>query len=554
MESDGFKRVGRDLARLWRESYGTRGLALCTAAAGCLNVAVALMFIWATKRIVDFAVGPAHTIPSGYVALLVACLLLQLLIPALRRRLETAAFIRYSNTMRSRLLGHLLGARWSGRGGMHHGDAISRMRDDVDTLASLSCSTIPGLVAVAMQLAGAFVFLAMLEARLAIAVVFIMPVALVVSKIYVKKTRRVAGEIRRQESAVQTFLQESLSHRTLLSTLMAGARRVGDFDTMQASLAGRIMERTGISIYSNAVISAGFMAGYAVTFLWSAYGLAAGLVSFGMMTAFLQLVAQVQRPVLDLSRRIPAFINASVALDRIDGILAIPLEDYTAPHAAAGTPAGLCFDSVSYRYPDGDHTVICGLSHDFRPGSVTAVTGPTGSGKSTLLRLMLGLVEPVSGAARFYTATGESGPISAALRRNIVYVPQGNTLVCGTVRDNLRLANPDATDQEMALALKAAVADFVLELPDGLDTQCFEGGGGFSEGQAQRIAIARGLLRKGSVILLDEPTSALDPETELQFLSRFLGYVASESTIIIVTHRPAVLSYCTDVLEIQPSL
>lgn len=543
-------KLSATLRRLWQESRGTRAITLAAAIAGCLNVGVALLFIWITKRIVDSATGPHHTVPALLVALLAGCLLLQLLIPAVRRRLETVAFTRYSNAMRRRLLLHLLQARWSGRGGLHHGDAISRMTDDVATVASLSCSTVPGMLAVMLQLAGAFVFLACLEVRLALAVVFIMPVALAASKIYVRRTRSITRSIRRGESAVQTFLQESLAHRTLLSTLMGTGRRADAFSAMQSDLTRNILRRNNISIYSSAAVTAGFMAGYAVTFLWSAFGLAAGTVTFGMMTAFLQLVAQVQRPVTDLSRRVPAFISASVALERIDGILSLEPEDYTPLPIRPDMAAGLRFAGVTYRYPDGDSDVIRNLDHDFRPGTVTAIVGPTGSGKSTLLRLMLGLVAPESGSVEFYTPGGTSGPVRAALRHNMVYVPQGNSLVCGTVRENLLLADPDATDDMMREALHSAAADFVLDLPDGLDTQCFEGGGGFSEGQAQRIAIARGLLRHGSLILLDEPTSSLDPDTERELLDRLRAALRPDSTVIIVTHRRAAVAYCTDILRL----
>lgn len=542
---EGNNNTGTLLRRLWQESRGTRGLMLTTALTGCLTVGAALLFVWFTKAIVDSAVGPSHTVPPALVAMLAGCLGLELLLPAARRRIETVAYLRYANALRRRLLLHLLQSRWSGRGGMHHGDAISRMTDDVATLASLSCSTVPGILAVLMQLAGAFIFLACLDLRLALAVVFIMPIALAASKIYVRKTRSITRSIRREESEIQTFMQESLAHRTLLSTLMGTERRADSFGRLQAALTRDALRRNNISIYSNAAVTAGFMAGYAVTFLWSAYGLAAGAVTFGMMTAFLQLVAQVQRPVTDLSRRIPAFITASVALERIDGILALPLEDFTPTDAAAGTPMGLRFSGVTYRYPDGDTDIISNFDHDFSPGSVTAVIGPTGSGKSTLLRLMLGLVEPESGRAEYYTPDGVSGPIRAALRHNMVYVPQGNSLVCGTVRENLLLADPDATDGMMREALHDAAADFVLDLPDGLETQCFEGGAGFSEGQAQRIAIARGLLKRGSIILLDEPTSALDPDTERELLARVRKRLSPDATLIIVTHRRAVLPYCT---------
>lgn len=540
----------KTLARIWAESRGTRLLCSAVALMACLSVVLSLIFVWLTKLIVDAAVGPGHSIPLMLPALLVGCLLLQLLVPAVRRRVETVALTRYANALRRRLLSHLLRQQWRGRDAMTSGDAVNRIEGDVATLASLTCSVIPGLLAVGLQLLGAFIFLAMLEARLAWAVVFIMPVALLASKIYVGRTRRLTRSVRRQESLIFTYLQESLRHRTLISTLMGADRRADRFDSLQQTLTGQLLRRTDISIYSNAVVTAGFMAGYTVVFLWSANGLAVGTVTFGMMTAFLQLVAQVQRPVVDLSHRIPAFINASVAMERVDAILDAGLEDCTPLPGVPSGPLGIRLTDVSYSYPDGDTDVLSVITHDFTPGSITALTGPTGIGKSTLLRIILGLVSPSSGTATVY-ADGFAAPIGPGLRSHIVYVPQGNTLMHGTVRDNLLLAAPDATEAEMLEALHTAAADFVAELPDGLDTPCFEGGGGFSEGQAQRIAIARGLLKGGSIILLDEPSSALDAATEATLFERLADRLRGRATAIIVTHRDSALVLCTAELRLR---
>ncbi|MDE5913077.1 MAG: ABC transporter ATP-binding protein/permease [Muribaculaceae bacterium] len=542
------------LRRIWEESAGIRLLTSASALVGCGSVAAALLFVWITKSIVDEATAPTHSVSWLPVASLIACLLMQLLLTAARRRIETVAYTKYVSSMRRRLLHHLLCTRWNGRSAMPTGDAISRMQDDVATLASLTCSTVPGMVSVCLQLSGAFIFLAILDLRLAAAIVMIMPLALLASKIYIKKTRQLTTEIREHESGMHSYLQESLRHRTLLSTLMGADTRTDRYDSLQSKLTDKLLRRTNISIFSNTAVSAGFMAGYTVTFLWCAYGLAAGIVSFGMMTAFLQLVSQVQRPVVDLSRRIPTFISSSVAMERVDGILSQPIENYSAQPPVPGHAAGLRLTHVSYRYPDGDRDVICDLTHDFRPGSVTCITGATGVGKSTLLRILLGLIEPSAGYAEIYSASGTSSPITPGVRRSIVYVPQGNTLMHGTVRENLLLARPDATEQEMRKALETAAAGFVLDLPDGLDTPCFEGGSGFSEGQAQRIAIARGLLKPGCILLLDEPTSSLDNATELELLARLREHLPASCTAIIVTHRKAALDYCTDVLEMTRTL
>lgn len=551
MKADGLKAY---IPSLWRQSRGVRALTAWTALLGCLAVAMSLLFVWLTKVIVDMAVGPAHHITTASIAALAGCLGLQLLIPALRRRVETIAMTRYANNMRQRLLDCLLQAKWSGRRSMHTGDAMNRMQKDVDTLAVLTCSTIPGIAAVMLQLAGAFAFLMVLDARLAIVLVLIMPFALLASKIYVKQTRRLTADIRKEESDMQTFLQESLHHRTLLSTLMSREMLLGKFERRQTALTQKLIKRTDISIYSNMAVTAGFMAGYALTFLWSAYGLTTGLVSFGMMTAFLQLVGQIQRPAVDLSHRLPAFINASVSLERVMEVASLPAEDFSAPDLPRDRPTGIRLDDVSYSYPDGDNRkVVEHLSHDFRPGSVTAVIGPTGAGKTTLIRLLLGLIEPTDGTLRVYYERGTEHKIVPGMRRNITYVPQGNTLMYGTVRDNLLLGNPKATQEMMRSALHSAAADFVMELPEGVDTECFEGGIGFSEGQAQRIAIARGLLKGGNIILLDEPTSALDAATQKELMTRVIGGLPHSHTVIIVTHSHEVTKYCTDILELKPN-
>ena len=267
------------------------------------------------------------------------------------------------------------------------------------------------------------------------------------------------------------------------------------------------------------MVSAAFSLGYIAAFLWGVYGISKGAITFGVMTAFLQLVGQVQRPLVNLARQIPSFIYSTTSIDRL-----MEMED--APKEVAGHPVKL----------------LQGLTFDFPPLSRTAIVGETGSGKSTLIRLMLALLKPVDGRVVLYDGTQEV-PASAATRCNLVYVPQGNTLFSGSVRENLRMGNPEATEEEMKAALETAVADFVFSLPDGMDTRCGEGGAGLSEGQAQRIAIARGLLRPGSILLLDEFSSSLDPETEQRLMDN-LTKKAAGKTMIFITHRERIAQLC----------
>jgi ABC-type bacteriocin/lantibiotic exporter with double-glycine peptidase domain len=203
---------------------------------------------------------------------------------------------------------------------------------------------------------------------------------------------------------------------------------------------------------------------------------------------------------------------------------------------------------VCFSFPDSVKPVLDGFSYDFLPGTRTAIVGPTGVGKSTMIRLLLSLLKPQSGSLELYSGQATL-PVSPATRCNLVYVPQGNSLFSGTVRENLLMGNPDATEEQMRVALHTAAADFVFDLPAGLEAQCFEAGGGLSEGQAQRIAIARALLRPGSILLLDEFSSALDAETEIVLMERLCSELP-EHTMIFITHREKIIDYCTDVLRI----
>ena len=210
--------------------------------------------------------------------------------------------------------------------------------------------------------------------------------------------------------------------------------------------------------------------------------------------------------------------------------------------------AGVKFENVTFAYEEGDN-VLQNFSYTFEPNSCTAIVGETGSGKTTLIRLLVALIHPQSGSITLYNE-GESHLSSPLTRGNFVYIPQGNSLISGTIRDNLLMGNPEATDEQMQQALYTACAEYVNTLPQGIDTNLSEQGGGLSEGQAQRIAIARSLLRPGSILILDEITSALDNDTEEELLHR-LTTSNTGKTLIFVTHRPAVLKYCTNILKIE---
>lgn len=290
--------------------------------------------------------------------------------------------------------------------------------------------------------------------------------------------------------------------------------------------------------------------GYLTAFVWGVYGLLAGTVSFGMMTTFLQLVAQIQHPMYELSRQLSTFAKTLTSVERLAEIGSFPEESIELPNRLMDGSVGIRMEHVFFSYPDREQYILENFSCDFTPGSFTAIVGETGIGKSTLFKLLLGLFSPDSGKVLFYDSSNEQGiAASAATRCNLSYVPQNNMLVSGTIKENLLMGNPAATDEELREALHTAVADFVYTLPQGIDTLCGERNSGLSEGQVQRIAIARALLRSGNILLLDEPTSALDNETENLLLERLVK-LAGKKTLVLITHSNFVTRFCTGVIRI----
>lgn len=532
---------------LWRASKGIRGSVSWSALAGIVNVTVSLTFIYVCKHLIDIVTGHSDDELSVYVGLMFGCIAMQMLLSVVKGRLESRLEIRFRNRLRDKLFAHLMSTQWTGRDSLHTGDMLNRLEEDVMTVSDAVCRTVSSVIVTLFRLAGAMFILSSLDVRLACVLFFIMPLALLFSKSYMRRMRRLTRDIRSTDSRVQSLLQEHLQHRILIRTLEYTDRATGLLGRLQGDLQRLFDRRTDFSIFSRLMVRIGFAVGYATAFLWGIYGLRDGTVTFGMMAAFLQLVSQIQNPIVELSRKIPSFIRVFTSTERLAELTDMPLEQQGESQRLEGE-IGVRFADVTFRYPEGKRDVLAGFSHDFMPGSLTAIVGETGAGKSTMMRLMLALLLPGKGKVTFYNGLREI-TASPLTRCNVSYVPQGNTLLSGTIRDNLLMGNPDATDEELKAALHTAVADFVFSLPEGLDTRCGEQGSGISEGQAQRIAIARGLLRPGGVVLLDEPTSSLDGETERLLMERLAGQVHGK-TLILITHREAMAQLCTEVVRI----
>lgn len=532
---------------LVKEARPVRGKILVSVLLGACQVAASLFFVWISKRVVDIATGHYDGPLDSNVAIMAGIMLVQILLAVAARYWEGLIVIKDANRTRSAVFERVMHSTWNGRDRFHSGDTVNRIVGDINEVVDFVCINLPQCIVTLLQLVAAALFLYKLSPSLMWILLIIMPVAVVASRLFFRRMRRLSGEIRAQDSVIQGHMQENIQHRVVVKTLGATFGVIGKLSEMQSVLQGKTISRLRYAAFSRGFMQFGFSAGYALAFFWGVYGLHNGTVTYGLMVAFLQLVGQIQRPVADIARHIPAFIRALASEERLQELTGLPQEDASAGTVLKGAP-GIRISDVTFAYEGDRNPVLNHFSCDFRPGTLTVISGPTGAGKTTLIRLILSLLRPSSGTVSIYDSDAEY-PMDSGMRCNLRYVPQGNTLMSGTIRQNLLLAKPEATEDELRDVLHLAAADFVFELADGLDTSCAEVGAGISEGQAQRIAVARALLRPGGVLILDEATSSLDARTELDLLTRLSGRYRGNKTILCITHRPAAAEFADAVVD-----
>ena len=515
-------------------------------------VGIALCYVYISKSLVDVASGVGEGGARELVLLgcaMVLTILLRIAFQSCISYVESKAEIKIANSLRQREFDKLMHLKSDYRKHWHSGDLVNRMQSDVSAVASSIGRVIPNLTGAVLKFSAAFAYMLVLEARLAWLLVLVIPVGVFGGRFVLRRTRALTLAVREGDGKVQSHVQESVQHLSVIQGLEYGANSSSELEMIQDDFYSKIMRRTRFSIVARILTALAFSLGYAIAFLWGVRGIWLGSVSFGLMTAFLQLVGQIQRPLLEMSEQLPSLFHCSASIDRLMEIEAMPGEEEGEALMMDGI-AGVRLENLSFHYPDGEEMIFDNFSHDFKPGSRTAVIGETGIGKSTLIKLLMSLLQADSGKITLYDLKGNCAEASSRTRCNMVYVPQGNTLFSGSIRENLLMGKPDADESQMREALHRAAADFVDRMPEGLDSQCFEAGGGLSEGQAQRIAIARALLRPGSILLLDEFSSALDPETEELLLER-LNDGSSDKTMIFITHRERVADYCDSILRLD---
>ncbi len=421
------KYTGNVLKWLWHTSRGLRLKSVVNIIIGLTSVGVDFAFIWATKAAIDAATGQGtHSLHTAC-AVLIALGVGRISLSFARKWSNAILGVRSQNLMQMRTFSRLMHSVWMGKEQFHSGDTMNRLIHDANKITAVITDTVPAALCVTLRVVVAFMYMFYFDSRLALLVAVAAPLFVLLSRLYIRAMRRLTHEIRDTDSRIQSILQESLQHRMVLKTLEQSDGMVSRLGEEHDTLYGKVRHRTIFSSFSELFINLGFTTGYLLTFIWGVYRLDAGTITYGTMLAFIQLVGQIQGPLREMTRFVPEIISALTSTERMLELEKTPLESKGhAPIFPHG--AGIRFNNVSYLYSDGHRHILKNFSHDFIPGSTTAILGETGAGKTTLIRLILALLKPCRGSVEIYDNENVV-QVSPATRGNLVYVPQGNPLL-----------------------------------------------------------------------------------------------------------------------------
>ncbi len=506
-------------------------------------------FAIASKLFIDYMtsgnLSNAVIVGVVYIVIILADILIQRKVSMLSAKVLELV----SNRIRQQMFKRLLYSNWIDLSKYHSGDILTRMTRDIGILSNVLVNVLPGTFSLGVQLILAFFVLLSYEPILALVAFILGPAGILFSRFYGRRLKKLHKKIQETEGDYRSLIHESIQNLLVVKSFCLEKRNIQCIDDMQKERLGWVMLRSRASSGANAVLSAGYWIGYFISFVWGAYLMYKGIATFGTFTAFIQLVAQVQGPFEGLAYKLPQLISAAASAERLMEFDMLNAEEKTEIHPDS-TDVGIRFENVIFKYED-NKPVLEDVTFNIHPGEVTALIGGSGEGKTTIIRLILSLIYPEFGSIYFTEVNGKIIKCSPSTRALLSYVPQGNTLFSGTIRENLYLGNPTADEFELIKALDGAAAfDFVRELPYGMETVIGERGVGLSEGQAQRIAIARALLRKTPILILDEATSALDMDTEILVLES-IKKLEHRPTCIIITHRASVIEKCSRVLKLE---
>lgn len=522
-----------------------------TAAVSVISALSALSFValaLITKRVMDIATGDTtgSLLKSGI--LLFAVIAIQILLSAAQSILNAYSNGKQTIAFRNYLFGVLCRKKYADISPYHSGDILNRFTSDIDTVVTSSVNIIPNVVSIATKIVAGIGTMLFMNPYIAAAVLLCGVTFPAIGRAINKRYKYMHKECQRTEGRTRAFLQECFENIVVIKTFISEAPFIKKLDSYMDDNFRLKIKRTSISVIANISLYALFTAGYYAVLLWGAGGLSGGTLTYGTLMAFLQLISQLRAPLQNVSGILPQYYSALASAERLmelDGAADEPF-----PAAAERLEKikedfrTLEIKNLFFGY--AGESVLRDFSFCAKLGNITAITGESGSGKSTLFKLILGLYEPQSGSI---TINGEI-PLDASLRGLFAYVPQGNMVLSGTVRENITMNNRTVTDEQIERAARAAeIYDYITSLPDGFETHLAERGAGLSEGQIQRISIARALLTNAPILLLDEATSALDEETETRVLANIKSM--TDKTVLFITHRNTSLKVCDRIVHVE---
>ena len=553
------REMARELAWIYRYALRYKWQILWYILLGLLGTVMALAGSVLSKFIIDSVTGydTGKLLPIAVFYVLMQ--LVQIGTNAITSSISARIRIQVDQEIRADVYDKIMDSDWGAMSQYHSGDLLNRVDNDAASVSASVLSWFPELVTRGAQFLGTLGIFLYFDPTMAALALLSAPVTLLVSRVLMKKMRHHNQEMRRISSETMVFNEESFQNIQVIKSF--GLTRLYSQKLRQVQQRHRQaqLEYTHFSVRTAAFMSVMGTVVSMACFGWGVYRLWSGHITYGTMALFLQMSGSLTSAFSALVHLVPTAIGAATAAGRIMAITELPREDHTDDEAVEAFlrdnregGVSVIAQDMDFGYDDQTGQVLSDVIFRAKPGEIVALVGPSGEGKTTMLRLILGIVQPEKGVVQVKGGTtGEKLRVSASTRRLFAYVPQGNTMFSGTVAENLRMMKQDATDEELYEVLSLACADgFIRKLPLGINSPIQENGGGFSQGQIQRLSIARALLADVPVLLLDEATSALDMATERKVL-RNIMHSQRRRTCIVTTHRPSVLGICSRVYRIS---
>ncbi len=539
----------------WIFSYSKRykGAIVFYTFLGILNTSLGLVGSVMSKYLIDIITGYKTDKLGIFIAIVLGSAVFSLVFGNLINRISVKLSIDINNDIQADIFDKIMDADWLSISKYSNGDVLNRFNGDVSTISGNAISWLPTIIIAVYNFIATFMVILHYDKIMAVLAFASAPFTLIMSRFIIKKQREYNKKVREMSSEMTTFEVETFYNMDTIKSFGISGHYSKKMRWWQEKFKKLSLEvnmfsiKTGIyrSIVGMIVQYTAF--GYCLFRLWT------GDITYGTMTLFLQQRSSLAGAFSSVISIIPAFLNSSVSASRIRELASLPKEKHIAESCEMDAYVEDGFEvrmeDVEFAYVE-DKKVITDSNFVAKPGEIVALIGPSGEGKTTMIRLILGLIHPESGTALLKGSDGTSVEMNVDLRHLFAYVPQGNTILQGTVAENMRMVREDATDEQIIDALKTACAwDFIQQLPEGINSKVGERGRGFSEGQAQRIAIARAILRDAPILLLDEATSALDVTTERNVLKNIVKQHPNK-TCIVTTHRPSVLNLCQRVYRV----